>query len=160
MNHLESLAAEYLNWQGYLVRTNIKVGKLPTGGHAMELDVVGYSPKRNYLVHYETSVDGDSWIERERRFLKKFDNAKKYIIAEIFDWLPSATPIEHIAVCVTHPKARDSVGGGRLLSIDEFVAEVRTKVMAAGKANCNAISESFPLLRMLQLSHNGYNKAI
>lgn len=160
MNHLEALAAEYLSWQGYLVRTNIRVGKLSTGGHSMELDVVGFNPKMNIITHYETSVDGDSWEIREKRFKNKFSNAKKYIISEVFDWLPLETKIEHIAVCVTHPKGRTHLGGGKLLSIDEFVAEIRSRVVSHGKANCNAISESFPLLRIMQLSHCGYNKVI
>ncbi len=32
MNHLEALIVEYLEWQGYIVRKNIKIGKLSHGG--------------------------------------------------------------------------------------------------------------------------------
>ena len=32
MSHLESLIAEYLEWQGYLIRRNLKVGRRAKGG--------------------------------------------------------------------------------------------------------------------------------
>jgi len=32
-NHLEQLVAEWLEFKGYFVRRNVKVGKLPRGGH-------------------------------------------------------------------------------------------------------------------------------
>ena len=41
MSHLENLIAEYYDWQGYLIKRNIKVGKLSHGGWEMELDVLG-----------------------------------------------------------------------------------------------------------------------
>ncbi len=126
----------------------------------MELDVVGYSPKIAHLVHYETSVDGDSWEKREVRFRNKFNNGRRFILTEVFDWLPQTTPIEQFAVCVTHKRNTATIGGGKLLSIDEFVAEIRAKVIAEGVANSNAISESFPLLRTMQLSHSGYNRIV
>lgn len=157
MNHLETLIAEYLDWRGYLVRRNTKVGRLPHGGWAMELDVVGYNPHTEHLVHYEPSIDGRAWATREDRFALKFNQGREHILPELFSWLPQETPIEQIAICVTHPKNRDTVGGGRLQSLDEFVAEVRSAVIKSGAANQNAISETYPLLRTLQLTHCGYN---
>ena len=53
MSHLESLIAEYLEWQGYLIRRNMKVGRRAKGGWEMELDVVGYHPQLNKIIHYE-----------------------------------------------------------------------------------------------------------
>lgn len=67
MSHLESLLVEYLDWQGYLVRRNTKVGRLAHGGWEMELDVVGYHPKSRDLLHYEPSVDAHDWQTREER---------------------------------------------------------------------------------------------
>jgi hypothetical protein len=160
MNHLESLIAEYLDWQGYLVRRNTKVGRLPRGGWAMELDVVGYNPHTKHLVHYEPSVDGHAWAIREERFTLKFGQARMHILSELFSWLPKDTSIDQIAICVTHPQGRDTVGGGRLQSLDEFVAEVRSAVIKSGTANRNAISETYPLLRTLQLTHCGYNGVV
>ncbi len=43
--------------------------------------------------------------------------------------------------------------------IDEFVAEVRLKVAECGIASRGAISENYPLLCVLQISHCGYNHA-
>lgn len=160
MNHLESLISEYLEWSGYLIRRNVKVGRLSHGGYAMELDVIGYNPHSNHLVHYEPSIDGRSWDEREKRFRAKFENAKKFILPEVFSWLPTELDIEQIAICVSHPPSRSTIGGGKLISLDEFIKEVRDKVIAEGPANSKAISEIYPLLRTIQLSHSGYNKTV
>lgn len=48
--HPESLIGEYLEWQGYLVRRNTKVGKLSPGGWEMELDIVAFHLHTHALV--------------------------------------------------------------------------------------------------------------
>jgi hypothetical protein len=78
----------------------------------------------------------------------------------VFSWLPPETPLRQIAVFPSHPKDRDMIAGGKILSIDELVAEIRTRVIACGVARSSAISENYPLLRVLQLSHCGYNRAL
>jgi len=40
VSHLEDLLCEYYEWQGYIVRRNIKVGRLGHGGWEGELDIV------------------------------------------------------------------------------------------------------------------------
>jgi len=55
MSHLEALIAEYYDWKGYLVKRNIKVGRLKHGGWEMELDVVAYDPNTKHLIHLEPS---------------------------------------------------------------------------------------------------------
>ncbi len=57
MSHLEDLIAEYYDWRGYLVKRNIKVGRLQHGGWEMELDVIAYHPHTNHLIHLEPSLD-------------------------------------------------------------------------------------------------------
>ena len=158
--HLETLIAEYLDWQGYLVKSNTKVGRLGHGGWEMELDIIGYHPNTGALVHYEPSIDALSWAKREARYQKKFEAGRKYIFRDIFSWLPSSTQLEQIAVFVSHPKGRDVIAGGALISIDELMAEMRAKVIACGFMASNAISEQYPLLRTLQLSHVGYYRRI
>lgn len=160
MSHLESLVVEYLDWQGYLVRRNTKVGRLKHGGWEMELDVIGYNPHTGDLVHYEPSVDAHTWDTRESRYEKKFSTARKLIFSEVFFWLPPETKIKQIAIFPTHPKDRHTIAGGEIQSIDEFVAEVRSRVIACGVTSKGAISENYPLLRMLQLSHCGYNRVL
>lgn len=94
MNHLETLVAEYLDWQGFLVRRNTKVGKLAHGGWAMELDIVGYNPHTGTIVHYEPSTDAHTWARREERFGAKFARGREYIFTELFTWLSEDIEIE------------------------------------------------------------------
>lgn len=44
VNHLEQIIAEWLEYQGYFVRRNLKVGRRRNGGYDCELDVVGFHP--------------------------------------------------------------------------------------------------------------------
>jgi hypothetical protein len=160
VSHLEALIAEYLEWQGFLVRRNTKVGRLSHGGWECELDVVGFNPQTGKLVHYEPSLDAHAWARREKRYKKKFEAGRKYIFKDMFSWLPMNTDLEQIAVFMSHPKGRDSIAGGKIMSIDELVAEIREQVAACGPLLHSAIPEQFPLLRMMQLSHVGYRRAI
>jgi len=160
MSHLENLIAEYYDWQGYLVKRNIKVGKLNHGGWEMELDVMALNPHTDHLIHLEPSIDAHSWAKREERFSKKFNAARKYIFSEVFTWLDSNMKIEQVAVLISHPKGRDELAGAKIVSIDELVAEIRQKVIECGIVAKNAIPEQYPHLRTLQLSHNGYYKML
>ncbi len=126
----------------------------------MELDVIAFDPHTGHLIHLEPSIDAHSWATREERFAKKFTSARKYIISEIFTWLDSNIEIEQVAVLISHPKGRDFLAGAKIVSIDELLAEIREKVVACGIVAKNAIPEQYPLLKTLQLSHNGYYKAL
>jgi hypothetical protein len=156
MYHLETLIAEYLEWQGYLVRRNTKVGRLKHGGWEMELDIVAFHPQTQDLVHYEPSIDALSWEKREARYAKKFEAGRRHILKQLFSWLPPATSIRQIGVFISHPRGRDSLAGGVIVSIDELMAEIRAKIVACGPMARNAISEQFPLLRTIQMAHLGY----
>jgi hypothetical protein len=160
MRHLESLIAEYLEWHGFLIRRNIKVGRRDKGGWAMELDVVGYHPEQNRIVHYEPSIDALTWANREPRYAKRFALGRKYMFIEVFKWLPNKTRIEQIAVFYNHPKGRDTIAGATIMSIDELMAEIISKVSMCGPVIKNAISEQYPLLRTIQMSHVGYCRVI
>ncbi|MCA1617809.1 MAG: hypothetical protein LC795_00540 [Acidobacteria bacterium] len=160
MSHLESLIAEYLDWQGYVVRRNIKVGRLSHGGWEMELDIVGYHPASNTVIHYEPSIDALSWEKRKARYLKKFQAGRTYIFTEVFSWLPPETPLKQVAVFISRPREKNEIAGGILVSIDELMREIRAKVIERGPMCRNAISEQYPLLRTLQMTHSGYYKVI
>ena len=160
MTHLEQLVYEYYNWCGYLVKNNIKVGRLKHGGWEMELDIVAYNPKTNHLIHLEPSLDSHTWLKRETRFRKKFDAGKKYILEEIFKWLKSDTKIDQIAIINSHPKNKNTIGGGQIYSIDEFIKKIHTEVNKCGRMGNNAIPELYPLLRTIQLVTNGYYKKL
>ena len=159
MSHLELLIAEYLEWDGFIVRKNIKVGRLDHGGWAGELDIVGFHPQTNRLVHYEPSLDALSWSKRESKFDKKFKAGRKYIFKDIFPWLSKAhLKLEQFVVLPNHPMGRDTLSGGVLISVDELMAEIRAKVAECGPMVTNAIPENFSLLRTIQMSEFGYHK--
>ena len=160
MSHLEDLIVEYYDWKGYLIKRNVKVGRLAHGGYEGELDVVAYNPHTHRLLHLEPSIDANSWERREERFTKKFALGRKYIFKDVFTWFKKKPTLEQIAILVSHPKGRDKLAGGKIRSIDEFVAEVRGEIEQKGIMAKNAIPEQYPLLRTIQLSHKGYHKAL
>jgi len=160
MSHLEDLIAEYYDWKGYLIKRNIKVGRLAHGGWEMELDVIGYHPITKHLVHLEPSIDADSWTRREERFEKKFAAARRYIFTDIFTWLDPETPIDQCAILVSHPKDRHELCGAAIVSIDEFSSLVRRDVTDCGIMSKNAIPEQYPLLRTVQLLTSGYHRVV
>ena len=160
MSHLEDLICQYYEWQGYIVRRNVKVGRLLRGGWEGELDVVAYHPESQNLVHLEPSVDGLSWADRETRFFKKFRAGKKYIFKEVLPWLDASTPLKQVAVLVSRGAAHDTVGGGEVLTIDEITKEIRGKVASEGAMVSAAIPEQFDLLRTIQLVETGYYRRI
>jgi hypothetical protein len=158
MSHLEDLIAEYYDWDGYLVKRNLKVGRLRHGGWEMELDIVAFHPTTKHLVRIEPSIDAHSWSTREIRFKKKFQSGERYMFTSVFPWLDIATPVERIAILISHPKNRGDLCGAKIKSIDEFMAEVKQKIRDKGLMSKNAIPEQYPLLRTLQMALNGYYK--
>jgi hypothetical protein len=112
------------------------------------------------LVHYEPSIDALSWEKREARHAKKFQAGKRYILKELFSWLSPGTSIRQIAVFISHPRGRDSLAGGVIVSIDELMAEIRGKILACGPMARNAISEQFPTLRTIQMALVGYYRIV
>ena len=72
MNHLETLAAEWLDYNGYFVRTAVKVGKRAKGGWDGELDVVAFHPTHRHFLHVECSTDRNTWKNREQTVKRKF----------------------------------------------------------------------------------------
>jgi hypothetical protein len=155
-SHLETLIHEYLEWQGFLVRRNVKVGRRAKGGWEMELDLIGYHPVARRLVHYEPSLDALSWEKREHPYKKKFAAAQKYLFSGIFPWLPANSRLEQFAVLPNTSGKWPRIGGGEVIAVDSLVSEIRAKVIACGLLSRNAIPEGYPLLRTLQLSHVGY----
>jgi hypothetical protein len=148
-NFLESLVAEWYEFNGYFVRRNTRVGKLPRGGFESELDVVAYNPAKNHLVHLEVSSDAGSWATRESRLTKKFECGRKFI-PELFSGL-SLPGIEQIAIFSEvrgkhHPP---TIANGKLQPMDEFLREVREALPSSYQ---QVIHEQFVILRALQLA--------
>lgn len=109
MSHLENLLAEFYDWSGYLVKRNLKIGRLKHGGWEMELDIIAFHPQTKHLVHIEPSIDAHSWSTRESRFQKKFKSGGKYMFESVFPRLDPETPVQRLAVLVSHPAGRDQL---------------------------------------------------
>ena len=142
------------------MKRNIRVGRLSHGGWKMELDIIAYNPHSDHLVHLEPSIDAHSWNVREERFKKKFSAGVNYIFTEVFTWLDQKTKIEQIAVLTSHPRGRDKIAGGKIVSIDELLSEIKHQIKNCGIISKNAIPERYPLLRTIQLVENGYFRSI
>ena len=155
MNHQEKLIRQYYEWKGYIVRGNIKVGRLKHGGWAGELYIVAYLPENGHLIHLEPSIDSLSWERREPRFKKKFQMGRKYIRKEVFPWLDRGTPIEQVAILIT--SSRKTLAGARIQSIDEFMSNVKNDVIEMRIMAKNAIPQEFDLLRTIQMAIRGYH---
>jgi len=154
MNHLEKLISQYYEWQGYIVRSNVRVGRLTHGGWEGELDIVAYHPETKRLIHIEPSLDAHSWAKREDRFKKKFTAGKKYIPTEVFPWVGKNTNIEKIAILIT--SSREELAGGTVISIDDLVAKIKKKVQEQGVMAKNAIPEELDLIPTIQYAVSGY----
>ena len=158
MNHLEKLIRQFHEWQGYIVRGNVKVGRLKHGGWAGELDIIAYHPETQHLIHLEPSIDADNWNRREERFLKKFTLGKQYIRKEVLPWLPEDCELEQIAVLVSG--TRTEIGGGKVVSVDDYMSGIRKRILQEGVMRKAAIPEEFDLLRTIQLTICGYNRRV
>lgn len=154
-NYLEQLVAEWYEYQGYFIRRNVNVGKLKRGGYEAELDVVGFHPSKNHLVHLEPSVDTVSWTDREKRFGKKFAAGRKHI-PTLFEGFALPEEIEQIAVfAYASKKNHASVGGGRIVLMTDLLKDIFTELKTRSILT-NSIPEQLPILRTLQIvAHYG-----
>ena len=158
MNHLESLIKQFYEWKGYIVRNNVKVGRLSHGGWECELDIVAYDPITRHLIHIEPSIDAHPWKIREKRFQKKFNAGNKFIRTEVFPWLEKTTPLEQKAILIT--SSRKELSGGKVVSIDEFLKTVKDEVLKIGIMGRSAIPEQFDILRTIQMVTCGYYRVV
>ena len=150
MNFLEQLVAEWYTYQGYFVRTNVRIGKRKGGGYEGEMDVVAFEPKTKVLIHLETSGDAESWEQRKARFQKKFRIATKHYRAT-FKF--NVKRIEQVAVVgFTKPRKTTKLGSGiKLLLITELMAQIKTR-LAKPDVLQTVIPEGYPLLRAIQFT--------
>lgn len=156
MNHLEQLASEWYEYQGYFLRRNVKVEKRDKGGYDGELDLVGFNPVTEHLVHLEASLDAHSWAKRDKRFGRKFELGRKHIPA-LFEGMELPSEIEQVALLDYASKQnRTSVGGGRVMLVGELLKAIFAE-LEPQRFSASAIPETLPLLRTLHLvaEHRG-----
>lgn len=151
MNFLESLVAEWYEYNGYFVRSNPRTRKRPNGGWDVELDVLAYSPSDRRLIHIETSGDANSWQERKDRFLNK-----KFILSnEEYEKLIGSkiNTIERIAVVGWGTTKTDlNWGVGiRVQLIPQLIEEITLKLQEASPLK-ESVPECYPLLRAIQMA--------
>jgi hypothetical protein len=113
-------------------------------------DIVAYHPVKNHLLQVEPSIDPHTWEKREARFRKKFDAGRKYIISEIFPWLPHNKRFEQWAVLYASSRNHAEVGGGKVVPIWDLYRKIARDIVAVGDPSGHAIPEQFPLLRTMQ----------
>jgi len=151
MNHLEQLVSEWLQHNGYFVRTSVLVGRRPNGGHEGELDVVGIHIGRNHVIHVECSLDADSKERREKRFTDKFERGRKHIEQVFIGLTVDPAKLDSVAVLQFPNKGVTHLGGGRLLHTRELVHEIFQGLSGSSPAS-GAVPSNLPLLRTLQLA--------
>ncbi len=153
VNFLEELVAEWYEYNGYIIRRNDKVGRLPRGGHEGELDVIAFHPQTNHLVHIETSTDAHSWSKREERFTKKFRIGTRYI-RDLFSGLNLPDNIEKIVVLIVGSRnTHTEIGSGQVIFVEHFIANIINRLKTISYMS-NIVPEKYPILRTLQIVGN------
>jgi hypothetical protein len=149
MNFLEQLAAEWYRYQGYFVRTNVRTDKLSHGGYAGEMDVLAYEPNKGEFVHIETSTDALRVLDREKRMRRKF-NLSHEAYERAFN--VKVRQVRKIAVCSSKTKS-DGLRWGdiEMKTIKEFLNEIWDTIADTDFIHA-AVPETFPLLRMMQMT--------
>lgn len=153
MNFLEELVSEWYEYKGYFCRTNIRFGKLATGGNTGEIDVVAYHPKTREFIHVECSSDAWSWEKKKSIFRRKFSNAAKFYEKE-FPFEKST--LRKIAITgYSNPRknAEEKLNFGlniETILVPDFVATVADELSNLNPWNFGISEESYPLLRAIQ----------
>ena len=151
MNFLEQLAAEWFEYSGYFVRTNVKARKRSAGGWDSELDILAYRPSSKLLLHIETSGDSESWAQRKKRFV-----SKKFVFSktEYEGILSSAIDqIRKIAIVgwSRNPQAELNWGDDiEVLTVPNFLAEIINTLQGRDFMS-EAVPEGYPILRTIQM---------
>lgn len=163
MNHLEGIISEWLENTGYIVVRNHKVGRRTKGGWSGELDIIAFHPETRHLVHYEPSVDGNSWAKRKERFRKKFLMGKNHVrdIPQLgFLTDEQVAAMEQIAVFPQVSTEYREFIGGKAIGMDELMGTINQFVLDRGPAATNAFPEHYPMLRTLQFALCGYYRVV
>jgi hypothetical protein len=149
-NFLEELVAEWLEYNGYLVKRNERVGRRAQGGYEGELDVVAFNPKKKRLIHVETSQNADSWENREKSFRSKFAAGDRYIKA-LFKGLTVPKKIEKKAILfVNINRKHKTVGGGQIVPAKYYLLEILRELKNTSFRS-RVVPEKYPMLRVLQM---------
>jgi hypothetical protein len=106
MNHLEQLVSEWLQYNGYFVKSGVRVGKRKEGGFKGELDVVGLHIPNQHLIHVECSLEAESREKREKKFGPKFARGQEYV-KTLFPKLALPTDLDQVVLLQSRVIAQD-----------------------------------------------------
>jgi hypothetical protein len=150
VNHLEQIVAEWLQFNGYYVRTSVLVGRRDRGGFEGELDVVGLNLAKKHLIHVECSLDALSDDKRQALFKAKFERGHRYKDT-VFPGLTLPEQFEQVAVLQLNGTQERFVGGARVVTVRELMHEIEDRLRGMAPLR-NAVPSTYPLLRTLQLA--------
>lgn len=150
MNFLEELTAEWYEYKGYFVRQNIKFGKRKKGGWTGEMDVIAYNANDRTFLHIETSTDSDTRAKREKKFKKKFLDARRHYM-KTFPFKGRLRQLVIVSFRLAMPADINFGKGVEIKTIPQFLKEIVAELSVKDPRK-NAIPESYPLLRAIQFS--------
>ena len=146
-NFLEELVAEWLEYNGYIVKRNERVERLAKGGYKGELDVVAFNPVTNHLTHVEAEGAPESWKDRECKFRRKFEVGDRYTKA-LFKGLTIPDEIEKKAVLYGSKKNHRTIGGGQVVPVKDYLLEILRELKNTSFTS-QVVPEKYPILRVL-----------
>lgn len=154
MNFLEQLAAEWYQYKGYLIRTNVHFGRRQGGGWVGEMDVIAFKPEADEFIHIEASTDSKSWEKRKKDFNKKFSDAKKYYLEAFSFKSKHIKPKKVVIVGLSKSNEVNPLGEEiKYISIPDFIHMVTNEMRGKSPKN-DAMPESYPLMRAIQFAVN------
>jgi len=151
MNFLETLAAEWYEYTGYFVRTNVRARKRAAGGWDCELDVLALKPEAGELIHVEASGDALPWRKRKERF-----EQKKFVFTRKEYEQILGAPVETVRkrAIVGYSKRTKEPQEWKdieVVLIPHFVAEI-AQYLRGKSVLSEGVPETYPLLRAIQFS--------
>jgi len=150
MNFLEQLVAEWYEYSGYFVRTNVRARKRSRGGWEAELDVLAFLPSENKLIHIEASGDAESWQKRKQSFLKKFVLNKSEYEGLVKTQISTLCKV---AVVGWSRKSKSDLNWGKdikVLLIPNFLEQIVTELCKHDLMS-ELVPEGYPILRTIQM---------
>jgi len=151
MNYMEQLVGEWLDFRGYFVRYNVRVGRQRHGGFRGEMDVAAYHPQTQHCLHVECQCDAGSWTAREQILAKKFAVGRQYFAAEVFPWLDSSE-IEQWAVVWAAGRNRKRFGQARIVPAKLLYYNIAQDMQRVGLNHNRVVPEKYALLRTIQFT--------
>lgn len=148
-NFLERIVAEWLDYQGLFVKTNVAYGRRAAGGFKGEMDVIGFDALTGTLSHYEVSGDALSWAKRAAAFRRKFESARAYY-SKVFK--VKIVKVRRIAV-VGYARRRPDPWDVdcELILIPDLIKQI-TDELRKFEPTSKAIPEKYGILRAMQFS--------